>query len=212
MGMYENVESLDKEIARITNELSKLDPKSDAYKAVRVSIDTLYKVRNDVYKVDTEDIAARDKSEAEGKQKEAELEVRKQELEANSTKIENERKQKEEELKLKQKELDTSSAQFDREMKQKEAELEVRKQELESAERQHKEDIKSQRASRIRDYVVTGITTIVKVTTTLAAAGLTYVVAKKGYEFEQNGCPTSKTFRDELKNAADLFKDLAKSK
>ena len=99
MGMYENIESLDKEIARITTRLSKLEPESDAYKAVRVSLDTLYKVRNDVYKVDTEDIAARDKSDVDVKQKEAELEIRKQELGSANAKIENERKSKEDELK-----------------------------------------------------------------------------------------------------------------
>ena len=205
MGMYENIESLDKEIARITTKLSKLEPESDAYKAVRVSLDTLYKVRNDVYKVDTEDIAARDQSEVDAKQKTAELEVRKQELDSANVKIENERKQKEDELK-------SSNDRFDREMAIREAELEVRKQELEATERQHQADIKSQRASRVRDYVITGITTVVKVGTMLLAAGLTHVIAKNGYEFEQNGCPTSKTFRDELKNATDLFKDLAKSK
>ena len=92
MGMYENIESLDKEIARITTKLSKLEPESDAYKAVRVSLDTLYKVRNDVYKVDTEDIAARDKSEVDVNQKDKELEMRQKELDSANAKIENDRK------------------------------------------------------------------------------------------------------------------------
>lgn len=248
MGMNENIESLDKEIARITTKLSKLEPESDAYKAVRVSLDTLYKLRNNIYKVDTEDIAARDKSEVDVKQKDKELEVRKQELDSANIKIENERQQKEAELKAtnarfdremaireselnvrqqeldsantkienerlqKEAELEATNARFDREMAIREQELEVRKQELEATERQHQADIKSQRASRVRDYVVTGITTVVKIGTTLLAGYLTFAVAKKGYAFEENGCPTSKTFRDELKNATDLFKDLAKSK
>lgn len=205
MAMNENIESLDKEIARLSTKLSKLEPESDAYKAVRVSLDTLYKIRNDIYKVDTEDIAARDQSEVDVKQKDKELEVRKQELDSANTKIENEQKQKEAEM-------TAANARFDREMAIREQELEVRKQELEATERQHQADIKSQRASRVRDYVVTGITTVVKIGTTLLAGYLTFAVAKKGYAFEENGCPTSKTFRDELKNATDLFKDLAKSK
>ena len=248
MGMYENIESLDKEIARLTTKLSKLEPESDAYKAVRVSVDTLYKIRNDVYKVDTEDIAARDKSDVDVKQKDKELELRQKELDSANTKIENDRKQKEDELKSandkfdreleirglelearkqelesantkienehKQKadELKSANDRFDREMTIREQELEVRKQELEAAERQHKADIKSQRASRARDYVITGITTVVKIGTTLLAAYLTVEVAKQGYQFEKDGCPTSKTFRDEMKNIIDLFKDTAKSK
>ena len=291
MAMNDNIESLDKEIARLTTKLSELEPESDAYKAVRVSLDTLYKVRNDIYKVDTEDIAARDKSEVDVKQKDKELEVRKQELDSANTKIENERQQKEAELKaanarfeheieireaeldvrkqelesantkieneqkqkadelksandrfdremdIREKELDVrkqeldsantkleneqkqkadeltaANARFYREMDIREKELEIRKLELESSERQHRSDINSQRLSRVRDYVVTAITTTVKVGTSLLAAYLTFEVAKKGYEFEENGCPTSKTFRDELKNAFDLFKDLAKSK
>ncbi|MBO7450703.1 MAG: hypothetical protein J6U54_10065 [Clostridiales bacterium] len=248
MGMYENIESLDKELGRLTTKLSNLEPESEAYKAVRVSLDTLYKVRNDVYKVDTEDIAARDKSDVDVKQKEAELEIRKQELESANTKIENERKQKEDELKSandrftrememrgaelearklelesantkienerksKEDELKSANERFAQEMRIREAELEARKQELESAERQHKDDIKSQRFNRVRDYVVTGITSVVKIGTTLLAAYLTFEVAKKGYQFEKDGCPTSKTFRDEMKNSIDLFKDLAKSK
>ena len=205
MAMNENIESLDKEIARLSTKLSKLEPESDAYKAVRVSLDTWYKVRNDIYKVDTEDIAARDKSEVDVEQKDKELEVRKQELDSANAKIENERLQKEAEMMA-------ANARFEREMEIREQELEVRKQELEATERQHQADIKSQRASRVRDYVVTGITTVVKIGTTLLAGYLTFAVAKKGYAFEENGCPTSKTFRDELKNATDLFKDLAKSK
>ena len=291
MGMYENIESLDKELERLTTKLSNLEPEAEAYKAVRVSLDTLYKVRNDVYKVDTEDIAARDKSENDAKQKEAELEVRKQELDSANTKIENDRKQKEDELKSanerfdrememrkselevrmqeletanikieneqKQKadELKSANDRFDHEMKMREAELEVRKQELDSAntkieneqkqkadelksandrfyremeireaelevrkleleaaERQHRADITSQRLSRVRDYVVTVLTSAVKVGTTCLAAYLTFEVAKRGYEFEENGCPTSRTFKDEMKNALDLFKDLVKSK
>ena len=205
MAMNENIESLDKEIARLSTKLSKLEPESDAYKAVRVSLDTLYKIRNDIYKVDTEDIAARDKSEVDVNQKDKELEMRQKELDSANAKIENERLQKEAEM-------TAANARFDREIAIREQELEVRKQELEATERQHQADIKSQRASRVRDYVVTGITTVVKIGTTLLAGYLTFAVAKKGYAFEENGCPTSKTFRDELKNATDLFKDLAKSK
>ena len=248
MGMYENIESLDKELGRLTTKLSNLEPESDAYKAVRVSLDTLYKVRNDVYKVDTEDIAGRDKSENDVKQKEAELEMRKQELESANTKIENDRKQKEDELKstndrfnrememreseleMRKQELNSTNAKieneqkqkadelksanerFDREMVMRETELEVRKLELESAERQHRADITSQRLSRVRDYFVTVLTSAVKVGTTCLAAYLTFEGAKRGYEFEENGCPTSRTFKDEMKNALDLFKDLAKSK
>lgn len=248
MAMNENIESLDKEIARLSTKLSKLEPESDAYKAVRVSLDTLYKIRNDIYKVDTEDIAARDKSEVDVNQKDKELEMRQKELDSANAKIENDRKQKEDELKsandrfdrelemrgseleVRKQELDSANTKIENEQKQKadelksandrfdreidirERELEVRKLELESAERQHQADMKSQRASRVRDYVVTGVTTVVKISTTLLAAYLTFEVAKKGYQFEKDGCPTSKTFRDEMKNAIDLFKDLAKSK
>lgn len=203
MGMFENIEALDKEISRITEEISKLDPKGEVYKAVRLSLDSLYKVRNDVYKCDTEDIAGRDKAEADAKQKKEELEFRKEELELTHAKIA-------EELATKRKEIDAANERFNREMAQREAELEMRKLEMESVERQHKEDMKSQRNSRIKDYVVTTITVVVKIATAAVAAGLTYEVAKKGYEFETNGCPTSRTFKDELKNAVDLFKDLAK--
>ena len=76
MGMYENIEALDQEIARVTGALSKLDPQGEEYKSIRLSLDTLYKVRNDVYKCDTEDIAGRDKAEADAKQKTAELEFK----------------------------------------------------------------------------------------------------------------------------------------
>lgn len=205
MAMNENIESLDKEIARLSTKLSKLEPESDAYKAVRVSLDTLYKIRNDIYKVDTEDIAARDKSEVDVTQKKAEMDMRQKELDSANTKIENEQKQKADELK-------SANDRFNREMDMRQKELDMRQTELEAAERQHKDDIKSQRLSRVRDYVVTGITTVVKVGTTLLAAYLTFEVAKKGYQFEKDGCPTSKTFRDEMKNSIDLFKDLAKSK
>ena len=88
MAMYENSEGLDKEIERLTKKLSTLDPTGEDYKAVRLNLDTLYKLRNEQYKVDTEDLEKRDKSEAELKQKADELEVRRQELAVAEKKLE----------------------------------------------------------------------------------------------------------------------------
>lgn len=80
MAMYENANGLDLEIERLTKELTKLDPITDEYKAVRVNLDTLYQLRNAQYKVDVENEEKQSKTEKELEQKAAELEVRKREL------------------------------------------------------------------------------------------------------------------------------------
>jgi hypothetical protein len=73
--------------------------------------------------------------------------------------------------------------------------------------KQHDDDIKSQKANRIHDYIVTGVNTVVGIAKLAAVIGFSLMVSDRGYEFEETGTPTSKTFREQTKNAWDLLKD-----
>lgn len=212
MAMYENSEGLDKEIERLTKKLSTLDPTGEDYKTVRQNLDTLYKLRNEQYKVDTEDMEKRDKSEAEMKQKTEELNVRRQELELASKKLEAEAKQKEAEIAVKQQELALAEKKLEAEKQQKEEENDVRTYEIEVMQKQHDDDIKSQKANRVHDYIVTGVNTFVGIAKLAAVIGFSLMVSDQGYKFEETGTSTSRTFRDGMKNAFDLVKDQFKSK
>lgn len=182
MAMYENIESLDKEIERLTKKLATLDPTGDEYKTVRINLDELYKIRNDQYKIDTEDCEKRDKVEAELKQKAEELEVRKQELTLAEKRLEAESQQKAEEL-------------------------DTRTYELQLSEKQHDDDIRNERKNRIQSYVTTGINTVVGIAKMAAFIGFALMTADQGYKFEETGTPTSRTFREGMKNAFDMVKD-----
>ena len=128
--MYENIEALDKEIARLHSKMSTLDPTADNYKAMRVTLDALYKLRNDVYKADATDLLERDKSETASKQKETEFELRRAELEAAKERLETETELKEAELEVRKTELEAAKERFEAEMSSKEKELENRSQEI----------------------------------------------------------------------------------
>ena len=182
MAMYENIESLDKEIERLTKRLATLDPTGEDYKAVRINLDTLYKVRNDQYKIDTEDLEKRDKSEAEFKQKAEELKVR------------------EKELALAEKRLEAES-------QQKAEELDTRTYELQLSEKQHDDNIRNERKNRIQSYVTTGINTVVGIVKMAAVIGFALMTADQGYKFEETGTPTSRTFKEQTKNAWDLLRE-----
>ncbi len=204
--MFENVEALDNEITRLHSKMSTMEPTADNYKIMRFTLDTLYKLRNEVYKVDTEDIKERDKSEAEAKQKETEFELRRQELDAAKERFETEARLKEAELEARNQEIAIAKERLEAETKQQEEEIELHRQEMELQDKQHKDDIKSQRRDRVRDYITTGVNVakeIVKLTLGLAAC---YVVAKEGYKFEETGVATSRAFKEEAKNVWDLFK------
>lgn len=226
--MYENIEALDKEIARLHSKMSTLDPTADNYKAMRVTLDALYKLRNDVYKADATDLLERDKSETESKQKETEFELRRAELEAAKERLETETELKEAELEVRKSELEAAKERFEAELelkrteialdrerleaetKQQEEENELRRQELEQQKKEHKDEMKSQRRERARDYITTGVnvaTSIAKLALGLAAC---YVVAKEGYKFEETGVATSRAFKEEAKNVWDLFKSQIK--
>lgn len=212
MAMFENSEALDREIERLAKRLTTLDPTKDEYKAVRINLDTLYKLRNDQYKVDTEDLEKRDKSEAELKQQAAELEVRKQELEAARKRYEDESKQKAEELDLKRRELDFAEKRLEAETLQKNEENDIRTYELQLSETQHDDNIKSQKAERRRDYIVTGINAVVGILKLGAVIGFALITTDRGYKFEETGTSTSQTFREAKKTALDMVKDLFKTK
>lgn len=182
MAMFENIESLDKEIERLTKRLATFDPTSDDYRSVRVNLDTLCKIRNDQYKIDTEDLEKRDKVEAELKQKAEELEVRKQELALTEKRLEAEAQQKAEEL-------------------------DTRTYELQLSEKQHDDNIRNERKNRIQSYVTTGVNTVVGLAKMAAVIGFALMTADQGYRFEETGTPTSKTFREGMKNAFDMVKD-----
>lgn len=182
MAMYENSECLDKEIERLTKRLSTLDPTGEDYKAVRISLDTLYKLRNEQYKIDTEDLEKRDKSEAEIKLKTDELEVRKRELALAEKRLEAETQQKAEEN-------------------------DTRTYEIEVMQKQHEDDIKSQKANRMQSYITTGISTVVGIVKMAAFIGFALMTSEQGYKFEETGTQTSKTFREGMKNAFDMVKD-----
>ena len=212
MAMFENSELLDREIERLTNKLADLDPTTQDYETVRKSLDQLYKLRNEQYRTDTEDMQKRDLSEAELTQKASELEVRRLEAETAQKKLEAETKQREAELAVKQQELALAQKKLEAETKQKEAEQESRKCEIELSEKLHADDITAQKKNRIHDYVVTGLNTAVGVIKLAAVLGFSLLVADQGYRFEETGVPTSKTFREQSKNAFDLLKDAFKSK
>jgi len=207
MAMYENSEGLDKEIERLTKKLSTLDPTGEDYKTVRQNLDTLYKLRNEQYKVDTEDLEKRDKSEAEMKQKADELEVRRQELAVAEKKLEAEKQQKEEELAFKKLELSLAEKKLEAEKQQKAEENDTRTYEIEVMKQQHDDDIRSQKANRVHDYIVTGVNTVVGIAKLAAVIGFSLMVSDQGYKFEETGTPTSKTFREGMKNAFDMVKD-----
>ena len=185
MAMFDTSEALDKEIIRLTDKLKTLDPTSEEYKAVRINLDTLCKLRNEQYKVDTEDLEKRDKSEAELKQKAKELEVRERELALAEKRLEAETQQKAEE---------NDSHTY----------------ELQLSEKQHEDNLKNEKANRIHDYVVTGVNTVVGIAKLAAVIGFSLIVSDQGYKFEKDGCPTSQTFREARKNALDMVKDLFK--
>ena len=52
MAMYENSEMMDKEIERLVKTLQTLDPTSEDYKNVRTNLNTLYELRNGIYRPD----------------------------------------------------------------------------------------------------------------------------------------------------------------
>lgn len=207
MAMFENSEGLDKEIERLTLKLATLDPTGEDYKTVRLNLDTLYKLRNEQYKVDTEDLEKRDKSEAELKQKAEELEVRRQELAAAEKRMEAEAKQKEEELAVKKQELALAEKKLEAEKQQKAEENDTKQYEIEVMQKQHDDDVRQQKANRVHDYIVTGVNTVVGIAKLAAVIGFSLMVSDQGYKFEENGTPTSKTFREAMKNSLDLVKD-----
>ena len=217
MAMFENIEKLDKEIERLTETLSTLSPTSEEYKNVRFSLHTLYELRNAVYKVDTEDLQKRDASEAEINQKKDELEVRKQELDAAKERNENEAQQKSEELefrkqelKARERELALAEKRLEYERQQQAEETDIRTAELEFNLKQHEDEIKSRRSDRVCNYVTTGVNVLAGVLKLGGMCVLSWMVAKRGYEFEQTGTPTSRTFKDEWKNFFDLTKEAFK--
>lgn len=85
MGMYENGNGLDEEIKRLTAQLAKLDPATDAYKVVRTNLDSLYKLRIDQYKIELENNEKQTKLEKELEFKEKELAFKKCELASNES-------------------------------------------------------------------------------------------------------------------------------
>lgn len=185
MAMFETQESLDQEIIRLTEKLKTLDPVSDNYKTVRISLDTLVKLRNEQYRVDTEDLEKRESKEAELSQKAKELEVRERELALAEKRLEAETQQRAEEN-------------------------DSRTYEIQLSEKQHEDNLKNERNNRIRDYVTTGVNTIVGVAKLAAVIWFSLIVSDQGYKFEKDGCPTSQTFREARKNALDMVKDLFK--
>lgn len=213
MAMYENSELMDKEVERLLKKLETLDPTSDDYKSVRGNLNTLYELRNAQYKVDTEDLEKRDKSEAELKQKADELEVRKSELESIDRKNENDAQQKKDELEFKWKELSVrereiglAEKRLEFEERQKQEENDLRTYELELNAKQHNDCIKSQKKDRITNCAITAVNVVKDVLKLGFMVGITMYVAKEGYKFEETGTPTSKTFREELKGMFDLLK------
>ncbi|MBO7450288.1 MAG: hypothetical protein J6U54_07935 [Clostridiales bacterium] len=207
MAMYENSEALDKEIERLTQKLSTLDPISEEYKAVRISLDALYKLRNDQYKVDTEDLEKREREEAELKHKAEELEVRRQELAAAEKRMEAEAKQKGDELAVRKQEIALAEKKLEAESKQKAEENDTRTYEIQLSEQMHADEIKSQKANRVHDYIVTGVNAVVGIAKLAAVIGFSLMVSEQGYKFEESGTPTSQTFRNGMKNAMDLVRD-----
>lgn len=217
MAMYENIESLDKEIERLTKTLASLDPTGEQYKTVRINLDTLYKLRNEQYKVDTEDLEKRDKLEAESKQKAEELEIRKQELESVEHRNENEAQQKanelefrRQELAVREREIALAEKRLESEAAQKAEENDIRTYELQLTEKQHDDVIKSQKKDRVHDYIVTGLNTVVGVAKFVGFVGLTLIMADQGYKFEESGTSTSRTFKDSMKNTFDMVRDTFK--
>lgn len=210
MAMYENIESLDKEIERLTSTISTLKPTSEEYKIVRINLDTLYKLRNEQYKVDVEDIEKRSKREADTQQNAEELEVRKQELAAAQARFEAESRQKAEELDVRRQELALAEKRLEAERLQKAEENDLRTYELQLSEKQHADEIKAQKANRIHDGIVTGVKVFEGVAKLLMTIGFGLIVAHRGYKFEETGCPTSPTFKMDLKNAVDMVKDTFK--
>lgn len=226
--MYENIEALDKEIARLHSKMSTFDPTADNYKAMRVTLDALYKLRNDVYKADMTDLLERDKSETASKQKETEFELRRVELEAAKERFEAEMSSKEKELEnrsqeiflnrdrleaeleLKGTEIALDRERLEAETKQREEENELRRQELEQQEKHHKDEMKSQRRDRARDYITTGVNVVTSIAKLALGLAACYVVAKEGYKFEETGVATSRAFKEEAKNVWDLFKSQIK--
>lgn len=210
--MYGNIENLDKEIARLTETLGTIDPLDEKYEKVRDDLKTLYQLRNDQYKVDTEDCERRDKIEAEMKQKQRELEIRERELEAEAERQKVEAQQKAEELAVRKQELALTEKKLEAEKQHKAEENDTRLYEIQVSEKTAADDLATQKKNRIQNYVTTGLNAAVGIVKLAATIGLTIMLADQGYKFEENGCPTSRTFKDGMKNAMDMVRDQFKSK
>ena len=210
MAMFENSEKLDAEIIRLSDKLKNLEPTSDGYKAIRINLDTLYKLRNDQYKIDTEDLEKRDKADAENKQKAEELKVRERETESAVKRIEMDAAIKEKELALRERELELAARRLEFEERQKNEENDAREYELQFAEKQHEDNIKSQKANRTHEKIVCAANIVAGVLKLTGMCAVTWVVADKGYQFEKTGVPTSRTFKDEMKTFFDVTKEIFK--
>lgn len=155
MAMYENGNKLDEEVMRLTEKLATLDPTSDDYKAVRMNLDSLYKLRNEQYKAEIDIDEKALKRETDKELKEEELKIRTSEVELAEkqredavAKVEAEQEQKANELEVKKSEVELAEKQredankrFESEMQHKSEELELRARELELAEKQREDAV-----------------------------------------------------------------------
>lgn len=192
MAMYENGNLMDVEIERLTKRLGSLDPDSDEYKAVRQNLESMYKLRNEQYKIEIEDDEKRQKLEKELEQKAAELEVRKSEIELA------ERRRQDE---IKRSETEAS---------QKAAELAVRIKETELKELELESESNARKLERVKDYSITGANLLIGVLELAVVVTCSIAATDQGYKFESDGCPTSVTFRETRKAWSDMIKRFIK--
>jgi hypothetical protein len=168
----------------------------------------LEKQKLELEKQKLEDATAR--SEAELEQRESELEFKKQELDREMNLRSRELEFKKQELELAERKRQDEAARVEAEQKQREAEAEIRKQELALATTQHTDLMADKKKDRIRDYATTGVQLAVSALKLAAVIGVSLLMTDQGYKFEENGVPTSPTFREARKNIADLIKDTFK--
>ncbi len=211
----EDLEKRDKSEAELKQKAEELNVRKDELESTNKKIDNEAKQKQDELEFKRQELTVREKElELSEKRIEFEKEQKRDELESANKKIDNEAKQKQDELefkrqelKVKEREIALAEKRLEFEERQKSEENDLRTYELQLSEKQHEDCMKTQKKDRITNCAITAVNVIKDVLKLGFMVGVTMYVAKEGYKFEETGTPTSKTFREELKNIGDIMKD-----
>ena len=75
------------------------------------------------------------------------------------------------------------------------------------AEKQHADEMATKKSERTQNWVLNGVNVAVGLIKLATVIGASIMLSDQGYRFEENGVPTSITFREVRKNAIDMIKD-----